>query len=198
MKEEIFRDFECFIDQDSDIEVFHEWELFFGHHNLTLVFLDPRNSIISQHTLTINNTKSDEETIKQLFRVPPFPKPITAGLWKLIVVNQMEVIGAFKYEIAQSAQLSKLSSRTFSAETASSAAGRQAYLTNVVNAFVREQTTFFIKQTSSWNIHAVCFKASADLHDYSFQCNNSFEILACSDVSWSLGAVKSRYLLGSQ
>lgn len=219
VKEEIFRDFECFLDQASDIEVLHEWELFFGHHNLTFVFLDPRNNIISQHSLTINNTKSEEETIRQLFHVPPFPDPITAGVGKLIVLNQREVIGAFKYVIAQSEQTKPRQNQTPSTTAADASAAnstaddhhwqqQSAYVINVISAFVREQPSFFSSssstgsQTSLWNIHSVCFEAGAAnrYENYSWQCNSSSQVavLSCADVNWSLGAVKARYLLGSQ
>lgn len=174
-----------------------EWELFFGSHNLTFAFLDPENRVVWTERVTVKNSQSGLETVREVLHLLPgnFHKPMSAGLWKLIVLNQGQVVGALRYVIAQSAQLEV--SRTFSAPASNWTT--TSYERNAVSAFMREQPSFFAfkpNQTSLWNVHSVCFEVATE--DYTWKCNNSFEIPACSDVSWSLGAVRSRYLLASQ
>lgn len=188
----MFRDFECFLDQGSEIEVLHEWELFFGHYNLTFLFLDPNERIFSKHAITINNTKTEEDSIKQLFRLPlsPIPAP---GMWKLIVLNQIEVIVAVKFIIASTEQPingNVIASNVYNSTVPSTA----AFIADAIETFIKRHRVFFLAPPlqSLWRIDSVCEETLASRHKT--KCNHP-NVLPCHEANWNSDAVKSRYLL---
>ncbi|KAI2804918.1 Xylosyltransferase 2 [Blomia tropicalis] len=190
VKEDVFRDFECHIDQLTQIEILHEWELFFGHYNLTFIFLNDDNHVIFHQKVTINNTNSDLQSVVQLLN-PLLPHSLPVGLCKILILNQIQVIGATKFIVSSASSQNLLTTMNRFHPLP-----LNDHFNDSVHKFMYQNHDFFdTTKRQFWYIYKSCYFQN-ELHLYQLKCVPSFnqtKFTLCSEVKWNSKAIESRY-----
>lgn len=173
-----------------------EWELFFGHYNLTFVLLDPNNQIVWHKEITLNNTISDEPFIRNLVRPTLSQNALVPGMWKIVILNQMNVISATKFMVIPSGSSQTMSNDLTPASIAHSP--KNSLLARVMEKFIHGHNVFCSPTDHLfWYMEAVCFEQYKEYslaEEYNLACDQS-RVMSCLEAKWNSNNVKARYLL---
>ena len=118
--------------------------------------------------------------------------PLTIGIWKLLILNQMQIISATKFVVMPS-DSSDIRSNGFTLmETIKPKTN--IMIENVVSTFIKLHNVFFNPLDNLfWYIESVCFEILS-YNNYSLLCKPS-PVVSCNKANWNSDNIKLRYLL---
>ena len=183
----MFLDFECLIEQHSPFQVLHEWELFFGTYSAAFVFLNPENQIHDYQRVLLNNSNVEETSVKLLLEYSS--NDFYPGVWKLVVFNEMKIVGAHRYIVISS------SSVPIQSSLLDVTSNDFQIISNSLEKFIEKNSYFFNTNSTvndNWFIGNHCIHNSDTV---SFHCEYSSPLDKCENIKWSLNNVIDRYIL---
>ena len=99
VKEMIFRNYGCILSPFSDIVLLHQWAS--GPENLTvtLVYIDPTESIIGVFDALVSSQRVNERSHLYFSHKPSFKQPLRPGIWRLIMIHKEKVVAETRFLI---------------------------------------------------------------------------------------------------
>ncbi|KAH7637723.1 xylosyltransferase oxt [Dermatophagoides farinae] len=194
---EYFRNTDCVLESNQPLEVWHEWQPFFGVYHILFIFIDPWNRIANENRILLNNTKiTDNDRIGILYRHNNQTYyPIMNGLWKLLIMNEAtdSVIGMGRFFILPTdtndnddINMVRLNHSTTNKQSVTFIMGKYS-------EFFPQNGIHLSMINKIWYIHQYCFHH----HNGDHLCKNFNTTIYhhnnCDQVDWNVDKLKALY-----
>ena len=104
-KEMIFRNWGCILSPHSEPSLLHKWTISAeanANFTVTYAWIDPFGAIATASEVRIDTPADPEREDLTLFHKPTLDQPLSAGVWRLVLLHANEVAAEYKFMIAPS------------------------------------------------------------------------------------------------
>lgn len=100
VKEMIFRNYGCILSPFSEIVVLHQWNSGPENFTVTLVYIDPAESIVGVFDALIATPRIKERSHLYLIHRPSFSQTLRPGIWRLVMIYKSDVVAESRFLIS--------------------------------------------------------------------------------------------------